>query len=139
MYLHSAGWDYILRYRGGETAGLLDVDGDFGFQSVWQWQAVMGTPTDGEVWGQSSTLRVWYPGITARVLYDGGSGSSLVRAVQRRLGLVADGVIGYWTVGGIQQKLEGWGYDIGPAGVDHIWGHDTSRALQRSINDGKWG
>ena len=139
VYVHSCGWDYILRLRGGKTDGRIDEDGDFGYESVWAWQDAMKTPTDGEIWGQSSTCRTWYPAITAKVLFDGGSGSSLIRAVQRRLGVKDDGVLGYWTVGAIQQKLVDWGYDIGAAGIDHIWGHDTSRALQKSINDGKWG
>lgn len=115
---------------------MLDVDGWLGHDTIWGWQEVMHTPLDGEIWGQWLPNAKRYPAITCKVLYDYGSGSSLVRAVQKRLGITPDGVIGYIFVGKLQERLKKWGYDIGD--VDNLLGRKTGRGVQQSINDGRW-
>ena len=117
---------------------MLDVDGWVGHDTIWAWQEAMHTPLDGEIWGQWLPNAKRFPAITCKVLYDYGSGSSLIRAVQGHLGTTQDGVIGYYFAGGLQEWLVKRGYDIGPSGVDHIIGRDVGRALQRSINAGDW-
>ena len=120
------------------SSAMLDVDGWLGHDTVWAWQDQLHTPLDGEIWGQAWANAKWYPAITCRVLYDEGTGSSLVRAVQRFLGAEPDGILGYNTIGIMQFKLRTWGYDLGNGGVDHILGRTTGRAIQQSINDKKW-
>lgn len=115
---------------------MLDVDGWLGHDTIWGWQEAMHTPLDGEIWGQWLSNAKRYPAITCKVLYDYGSGSSLVRAVQKRLGVTSDGVIGYIFVGKLQERLKRWGYDIGD--VDNLLGRKTGRGVQQSINDGRW-
>lgn len=115
---------------------MLDVDGWLGHDAIWGWQEAMHTPLDGEIWGQWLPNAKRYPAITCKVLYDYGSGSSLVRAVQKRLGVTSDGVIGYIFVGKLQERLKKWGYDIGD--VDNLLGRKTGRGVQQSINDGRW-
>lgn len=115
---------------------MLDVDGWLGHDTIWGWQEAMHTPLDGEIWGQWLPNAKRYPAITCKVLYDYGSGSSLVRAVQKRLGVTSDGVIGYIFVGKLQERLKKWGYDIGD--VDNLLGRKTGRGVQQSINDGRW-
>lgn len=115
---------------------MLDVDGWLGHDTIWGWQEAMHTPLDGEIWGQWLPNAKRYPAITCKVLYDYGSGSSLVRAVQKRLGITPDGVIGYIFVGKLQERLKKWGYDIGD--VDSLLGRKTGRGVQQSINDGRW-
>ena len=115
---------------------MLDVDGWLGHDTIWGWQEAMHTPLDGEIWGQWLPNAKRYPAITCKVLYDYGSGSSLVRAVQKRLGITPDGVIGYIFVGKLQERLKKWGYDIGD--VDNLLGRKTGRGVQQSINDGRW-
>lgn len=115
---------------------MLDVDGWLGHDTIWGWQEAMHTPLDGEIWGQWLPNAKRYPAITCKVLYDYGSGSSLVRAVQKRLGVTSDGVIGYIFVSKLQERLKKWGYDIGD--VDEVLGRKTGRGLQQSLNDGKW-
>lgn len=115
---------------------MLDVDGWLGHDTIWGWQEAMHTPLDGEIWGQWLPNAKRYPAITCKVLYDYGSGSSLVRAVQKRLGVTPDGVIGYIFVGKLQERLKKWGYDIGD--VDNVLGRKTGRGVQQSINDGRW-
>lgn len=121
-----------------EPAAKLDVDGWVGHDTVWALQSALKTPLDGEVWGQVWANAKWFPALTCRVLYDEGSGSSVVRAMQRLLGIEADGVLGPNTVLVLQNRLRSWGYDIGSSGADRVLGRDTGRALQRSINDGRW-
>ena len=113
-------------------------DGWLGATSVARWQGEVGTTPDGEIWGQWSPNRWRYPAITCPIRYDAGTGSALVRAVQRRIGLEPDGVIGYWTVGTLQEWLDRRGHYIGAAGVDHVLGNATARAVQESINAGEW-
>lgn len=115
---------------------MLDVDGWLGHDTIWGWQEAMHTPLDGEIWGQWLPNAKRYPAITCKVLYDYGSGSSLVRAVQKRLGVTSDGVIGYIFIGKLQERLKKWGYDIGD--VDNLLGRKTGRGVQQSINDGRW-
>lgn len=121
-----------------EHLGRLDVDGWVGHDTIWDWQEAMHTPLDGELWGQVWANAHWYPAITCKVRYDEGSGSALVRAVQRFLGIEPDGIIGPQFVLVTQNRLRSWGYDLGPSGADKVLGRDTGKALQRSLNDGKW-
>ena len=122
---------------GGTPSALLDVDGWCGLKTVNRWQVAMRTPTDSVITGQYSPNKRWYPRITA-VRYDQGTGSTLVRAVQRVLDIDPDGVMGYDFTGALQAYLKRRGYDIGYYGVDHDFGHDSVCALQQSLNDGMW-
>lgn len=127
-----------LAWGGPEEPEPLDVDGWLGAVTITRWQGDVGTVPDGEIWGQWAPNRWRYPAITCPVRYDNGTGSALVRAVQEIIGLEPDGVIGYWFVGTLQDWLDRRGHDIGPAGVDHILGNATARAVQESINAGEW-
>lgn len=127
-----------LAWGGPEEPEPLAVDGWLGPTSVAYMQAAMGTPSDGEIWGQWAPNRWRYPCVTCPVRYDSGTGSELVRAMQRRLGIDPDGVMGYEFVGAVQGWLIDRGHDIGPAGVDHVMGTATGAALQESFNAGEW-
>lgn len=127
-----------LAWGGFPGVPAIEVDGWLGPRTIARWQDDMRTPHDGEIWGQWAPNRWRYPAITCPVRYDNGTGSALVRAVQEIIGLEPDGVIGYWFVGTLQEWLERRGHDIGPAGVDHILGNATARAVQESINAGEW-
>jgi hypothetical protein len=69
--------------------------------------------------------------------YDDG-GSSLVKKIQQKVGVEADGYWGKDTSKAIQQWLVNQGYDIGPDGVDGYFGRNSVKALQQSLNDKKW-
>lgn len=119
----------------------LDIDGWAGNLTIRKWQGQCGSPyCDGLVSGQARFQREHYAGITDNALiFDGGSGQSwLVREVQRRCGADADGVLGPASVSAIQRKLQSWGYDVGPDGADGYLGNNSVRALQLSLNDGRW-
>lgn len=118
------------------------VDGDCGHATVRAWQRQMGTDADGvlsdQLWSHdkfranvSAVEHYWLD--HADYAYQG---SSLVKAVQRFVGVTADGDWGYNTTCAIQRKLREWGYYKGD--IDADFGYHSVECLQRSINDRKW-
>lgn len=112
-----------------EKATALAVDGAIGPLTVAEWQKQCGTTRDGEISGQVASCYRYFPAINA-VTFDGGSGSELVRAIQKKTGATVDGIIGPETVRAIQ-KREG-------VDVDGYLGPITAKAIQKSLNAGKW-
>lgn len=115
----------------------LEVDGRAGTLTVSAWQRAMGTMVDGVITGQPDSVMRWQPNLLA-VRYSPGAirGSELVRAVQRKLGVDVDGIMGPGTIGGLQMYLRGLGhYD---EGIDGVFGPATARGLQESLNAGEW-
>lgn len=90
-------------------AGLV-VDGKAGHSTWTALQHALGTPADGKVSNQSYRASELGNGITQGWDYDGrgASGSTMVRALQKRVGVKADG----------------------------IWYEGTTAALQRALNAG---
>lgn len=119
------------------TSDKLEIDGAIGPMTVQMWQKQMKTTADGEISGQVASNHRYYPSVNA-VVFDGGSGSELVRAVQRKVKASVDGIWGMETSTMIQAYLIGKGYSCGPSGTDGYFGNDSAKALQRSLNDKKW-
>lgn len=122
--------------KNNRDGGKLDVDGSGGYNTVLDWQDQLGTPCDGEISGQYYPNHQYFPGIVT-VTWE-GYGSTLVQAIQRKVGAGADGIWGRETSQKIQTWLINNGYDCGPGGVDGYFGTDSVKALQRSLNDKKW-
>lgn len=122
-------WDCYLRYGAGSgtAAGQLAVDGSCGPATVRRWQAVMGTPVDGVISGQVPPSGGWGRPALSAYSY-GRGGSMLVRAVQRRLGVAVDGLLGPATIRAIQTHLG--------VNADGWFGPGTVRALQSRLNQG---
>lgn len=115
----------------------LDVDGVGGYNTIYEWQAQMGTHRDGVVSGQDRELYRHFEGIVS--VSFGGGGSLLVKAVQERVGDdTADGVWRKSTSSNVQRWLKEHKYDIGKSGIDGSFGHDSVCALQTSLNDKAW-
>ena len=124
-----------------EATGQLEVDGYLGVQSVTAWQRALGTYDDGFVSGQDWADSSYTPRLVSVERCYGGGGSSLVRAIQRKVGMSwsdVDGLMGPQTVRCIQSWLYLRGYDCGESGVDGVLGECTAKAIQRSLNDGAW-
>ena len=135
VYVYSHGWDCILRYTGGES-GALDVDGYLGPQSVAEWQRQRGLTADGVVSGQLWECAETYPHLTS-VTYE-GDGSPLMLSVQKELGVpYPPGIIGSGTVAMLQGWLYLHGYSCA-ADKAGVLGDATARAVQQSLNDGRW-
>lgn len=139
VYVYSRGWDCILRYAGSSpetVSGALYVDGYIGPKTVTEWQRQMVTEQDGVVSGQAEFYASAYPRLTSVTF--GSGGSDLMRAVQERVGVpYPTGVI----AGGTICMLQGWlvlnGYSCASDKAGQL-GEATAKALQRSLNDGKW-
>lgn len=96
-----------------KDAGLLDVDGAGGYNTVSRWQERMGMDPDGVISGQNHEHDKYRRNMWA-VDYD-GDGSHLMTLVGK--------------------FLLGKGYDLGPAGADGLWGWWYSKAIQEYLRD----
>lgn len=107
----------------------LTVDGLLGHSSVKAMQSWLGTPQDGIVSGQSNRQKKYLIACVSNAwnFSNNPKGSLMVKALQRKLGCSADGIIGKNTVMALQRML----------GVkqDGYLGHDTAKALQRYLNN----
>lgn len=107
-----------------QSSSQIRVDGYWGPATTRKLQALYGTPQDGIISGQYRNA------VTNRMtgVYYGSQGSMLVRAMQRQLGVRADGYLGPQTIRAMQRKLG--------VRVDGILGPQTIMAWQRAINAG---
>mgnify|MGYP002346764917 CR=1 FL=1 len=134
--------DRIARGKGNTTTATtpanpskrhITVDGYCGAATIRLWQQVMGTPVDGIVSGQVVPDNRTYGRaslVTACVRY-GKGGSTLIKAVQKRLGgLAVDGYLGHDTIIKLQRHLG--------VGADGWFGPATVKALQTRLNTGKF-
>ena len=127
-----------------KEAGLLDVDGVGGHNTVTRWQDAMGTGSDGTISDQPESNDKWHRNVWAVEHGTGESGSPLVYAVQWKLSglgydLGPDGCDGLWGAyfsSALQGYLRRLGYYGG--GIDSDFGQHSVKALQQSLNDGKW-
>ena len=109
------------------TSTKLAEDGKFGSDSMKALQKLFGTPQDGCASGQNAKLKQYHKGFNSGVIKYGTGGSSLVKAIQKYLGLSGpDGQLGPNTIKAIQKKVG--------ATVDGVWGPATSKAVQKWIN-----
>ncbi|KAB1939749.1 peptidoglycan-binding domain-containing protein, partial [Bifidobacterium bifidum] len=97
-----------------------------------RWQQVMGTSVDGIISGQyRPDGRTWgRPALVDSCVRYGGGGSNLIRAVQRKLNLTADGLLGPATIRALQKHLG--------VAQDSWFGPGTARALQSRLNTGRF-
>ena len=111
---------------------MLAVDGNVGPATVRRWQQVMGTTVDGIISGQlvPDEKTYWRPAIDSSVVQYGGTGSDLIRAVQRALGCSTDGLLGPNTIKAIQAH-----YNLTQ---DASFGPATARALQTALNNNRF-
>ena len=88
----------------------------------------MGTYPDGEISGQSRTLKKYHLRFTSNAIEYGSGGSSLIRAVQKAVGAEIDGQMGAQTIRGIQNRVGVY--------ADGYFGEQTASALQARLNTG---
>lgn len=107
----------------------LAVDGVFGKQSIKRAQKVFGTPVDGIISSQYTSVKQYIPGIAAGCVSYGTKGSALVRAIQKKVGAGVDGLLGPKTIKKLQKFLG--------VSQDGYWGPATSKAFQKWLNNQK--
>ncbi|MDY4677575.1 MAG: N-acetylmuramoyl-L-alanine amidase [Bifidobacterium tsurumiense] len=111
------------------ASNALVVDGNCGPATVSKWQQVMGTTVDGVISGQVVPSGNYARPNLFSVSY-GGFGSQLIRAVQARLGLEQDGLLGPATIRAIQAHLG--------VAQDASFGPATVSALQTRVNENRF-
>lgn len=110
------------------TSTKIAVDGSWGKATTLRAQQVFGTAQDGVISGQPNEYKKYFPNVYTiqYVSYKQASGSQLVRAMQKKLDVAADGFFGPNTVKAFQKWL----------GVkqDCSVGPDTVKAFQKWLN-----
>lgn len=120
------------------NGGRLVVDGVGGYNTILDLQSAVGAPyKDGVLSRQFKGNRVYMRGITAVEFESPATGSQTVEKLQARIGAGVDGIWGKETSERLQRYLEGKGYSVGPCGCDGYAGTDTIKALQNCLNDKK--
>lgn len=109
------------------TTVVLSVDGRFGPASTRKLQQVLGTPVDGVISGQSNSSRNYHTAIST--MSYGSGGSVAVKALQKKLGVLADGYMGPNTIKAWQRKLG--------VTADGYFGPNSAKAAQRVLNQNK--
>lgn len=117
---------------GGGTPdpGGLVVDGFWGSATTRAAQAVVGTPADGEVWGQYGPNA--QPAFTTGWVYNypNPKGSPLIRAMQEIGGIEPDGVVGPEFIRTFQARM-------GTTVDGELWaGSPAVQEFQRRLNAG---
>ena len=116
-------------------SGELTVDGIGGAATIRASQKFFGTVEDGVISDQLEKLKGYYPSITSVEFGKGKSGSSFVKALQKWLGITADGLIGKGTTAAWQYRLRELGYLAKNETIDGIFGAKSMKAWQRFLND----
>lgn len=114
--------------------GELDVDGMGGYNTILDMQHWLGTEEDGLISGQCKFNRDYFWSFNYDNIDWSCSGSLMVMALQRKLGIDEDGRWGRSTSSALQNFLIGEGFDCGPSGMDGMFGSDSMCALQRFLN-----
>lgn len=111
------------------TSGRLKVDGVWGPATTRRLQKVLGTPVDGVVSSQPSAWRAKNPGLAGGWKWVAKpAGSQAIRALQGRLGVKTDGLIGPNTIKALQRRL-------GTTADGELWKPSAAiKALQRRLN-----
>lgn len=112
-----------------QSASNIAVDGKWGKDTNRLLQAVLGTPVDGILSGQvkNSVTNALYGGVT----FNSGTGSVVIRALQRRVGAKEDGLLGPNTVKAMQAYFE--------TVRDGVLSRPSLvvKAMQKRLNEGK--
>lgn len=109
-----------------QSANLV-VDGVAGVGTVKALQKYLGGTVNGLIWGQTKYSAQFLPGFTTVSLE--GKGAEIIRLLQAKLGVQADGFAGPATIKALQVKLG--------VPADGIAGATTVKALQTRLNGGK--
>ena len=117
------------------TTNKLAVDGQWGVTTTRKTQQVLGTPVDGIVSGQLTSCKQYLQGCQTsswKFVKYSATGSSMVKAIQKLVGVKADGKMGKQTVMAMQKFLNNKGFSCGTA--DGYMGPKTIKAWQKYIN-----
>lgn len=131
-------------WSGGQTGGVSDylpgklkVDGHWGRLTTIALQVHFGTPVDGVVSSQDAYWESRNPGLgTGWEWVQNADGSQLIIAMQKVLGVEADGLIGPDTINALIKRFMG---SSGATALDGKLDYEslTVKAMQKALNSGK--
>lgn len=109
----------------------ISADGWWGSATTRKLQQVLGTPVDGIVSGQYSGNKACLKACTSGWDWNySKNGSTVIREMQRRMGVTADGIMGRNTVKALQRRM-------GTYADGSLWGPSPCIvALQNRLNNG---
>lgn len=116
--------------------GVLVVDGIWGQSTTKYLQKLLNTPQDGIISNQLNSCKKYLLNAHTNSWKFGAigyGGSTVIKAMQKVLGVKADGYAGKDTVVALQNFLKRKGYN--PGAADGLMGEKTVKALQMYIND----
>lgn len=120
------------------NSSALDVDGWWGSATTKRLQEVLGTVADGEIWHQWSGNKSRLAACTSGWQFDSTEqGSPCIKAMQNKLGVSADGLIGKDTINALikhYQSASGATVLDGKLDGPSL----TVKAMQRALNQGKF-
>ena len=92
---------------GNSSGGKIAVDGLWGTATTKKAQQVFGTTVDGVVSNQLSCYKSICAGVVGSFQWEGSkrNGSALIKDIQRKVGVTADGYIGPGTIKAMQRWL----------------------------------
>lgn len=110
------------------TGTKLAVDGEWGQATTKKMQNWLGTPVDGVVSNQKKTMKRYCEACltSSWEFNDKAGGSAMIKALQKKLGVTADGVVGPNTIKALQKFLG--------VTTDGYCGKQTVTALQTYLN-----
>lgn len=111
-----------------ETTSGISVDGWWGPATTKALQKCMGTKQDSIVSGQDIDSKKYHERCDESSWQYGDTGSNVIRALQKKLGVEQDGFFGPNTIKALQEKVG--------ADVDGYCGEETVTKLQNWINNG---
>lgn len=117
-----------------QTTSQIDVDGYWGVKTTKLLQKILGTPEDGEIWGQPATTfsKVNKGGLSTTSWKTGTGGSKVIKALQKALWLPQTGVFDVATCKALQRYL-------GTTPDGEVWKSSKMvKALQKRLNTGKF-
>lgn len=113
------------------TSAAISVDGYIGNATIAKLQAQLGTTVDGVISGQPSVNKQYLPRcVSGPFQFGSATGSAAVKALQKKLGVEADGLMGKNTVTALQKELG--------VAADGYLGENTAKAFQTALNANKF-
>ena len=112
------------------------VDGIWGQSTTKYLQKLLNTPQDGIISNQLNSCKKYLLNAhTSSWKFNaiGYGGSTMIKAMQKTLGVAADGYAGKNTIVALQNFLKRKGYN--PGAADGLMGEKTVKALQMYINN----
>ena len=139
-YIDPAKWASLRSVlTGSPQSGQGQPAGAYGDESWWgplmarEFISQLTAGGDDYLSGQSEADKSAFWAVTGGIRY-GSGGSDAVRALQRALGVEADGYYGAETIAAHQTALKAAGHYRG--GIDGLHGHETNRAVCSALGEG---